>query len=340
MTPADFTTELLVSWGGDECFASAVSLARQNAVTEASWDDVDHVIKGKISRSDGWAMPVSVEVPDDGSIRPHCPCRTCSEYGQVCPHVVALGLHQMVNFAPAGAEDEAMAVQSSTGSTRSAARSRASVDDEGESSSVAETLRRLVPAEVRIHAELSGSRASLSIKLTAHYGDMVFQCGELGAVDEVLSCDPADKYLFRVRNSAAEAAAIRLVKEYGFEEGYRVETKDRLFLVDAHGVLNFLGSGLPRLRRNGWRVELSPKLDAMLEGIPMVVPVVKVRDAPRGAFDVQCSFELGGADLSPAYVQGAINRGESFIMDSGNVFLLDVEAVESMRGVFSDCARG
>ena len=337
MTPADFTPELLQSWGGNDCFNAALSLAKQNAVAEARWDDVDHVISGKISRPDGWGMPVSLEVLDDGTIIPHCPCRTCAEYGQVCSHVVALGLHQMVNFAP---ESSYAAGEEPRGANSGAPRSAAAASGEGDEASVAEALRRFVPAPVRVHAKLSGSRASLSIQITAHYGDMVFRCGEIGAVDEVISQDQNDRYLFRVRNVAAEAAALRLVKDYGFEEGYRAETKDRLFLSDPHGVLNFLGAGLPCLRRSGWRVELAPKLEALLDDMPMIVPVVKVRDAPRNAFDVQCSFEVCGRDLSPAYVQGAINRGDSFVMDEGKVLLLDVEAVESMRAVFTDCARG
>ena len=214
MTPADFTTDLLVSWGGSDCFNAALALAKQNAVTEAHWDDVDHVISGKIAQHGGWEMPVSLEVLDDGTIISHCPCRTNSEFGQVCPHVVALGLHQMINFAPDDDEDEQSPV---------APQSAASCKSEngGDEFAVAEALRRFVPAKLRVHAQLSGSRASLSIKLTAQYGDKSFPCGELGAIDEVLSQDSEDKYLFHVRNAAAEAAAIRHVKDFGFEEGYR-----------------------------------------------------------------------------------------------------------------------
>ena len=130
MTPADFTPELLQSWGGSDCFNAALSLAKQNAVAEAHWDDVDHVISGKISRPDGWGMPVSLEVLDDGTIIPHCPCRTCSEFGQVCSHVVALGLHQMVNFAP----ESAYAGDTPRGVNPGASRSAEAASDDDESS--------------------------------------------------------------------------------------------------------------------------------------------------------------------------------------------------------------
>ena len=100
MTPADFTTDILVNWGGQECFQQAVSIAQRGGVVEAHWDDFDHVITGKIAMSDGWNMPTKLEVLDDGTIISHCPCRTNQDFGMVCPHVVALGLYMMVNSMP------------------------------------------------------------------------------------------------------------------------------------------------------------------------------------------------------------------------------------------------
>ena len=100
MTPADFTTKLLENWGGETCLRQALSIAQRGGVVEAAWDGIDHVISGKIAMSDGWNMPSSLEVLDDGTIISHCPCRTNKEYGMVCPHVVALGLYMMVNSMP------------------------------------------------------------------------------------------------------------------------------------------------------------------------------------------------------------------------------------------------
>jgi hypothetical protein len=70
----------------------------------------------------------------------------------------------------------------------------------------------------------------------------------------------------------------------------------------------------------------------------VLVPVVTVRDAPRGSFDVGYTFEAMGRKIDARVVQDALNCGNSFIMTGGVTYLLDSEAINSMREVFSDCA--
>ena len=41
MTPADFTNDILIGWGGGEVFNQALSLAQHGSVLRAEWDDVD-----------------------------------------------------------------------------------------------------------------------------------------------------------------------------------------------------------------------------------------------------------------------------------------------------------
>ena len=100
MTPADFTNDLLISWGGAEVFNQALNLVQHQNVLRAEWDDVEHIIRGELTGPTGYPMKTSLSVLDDGTIISHCPCRTNQQYGQVCPHVVALGIHQMVTFMP------------------------------------------------------------------------------------------------------------------------------------------------------------------------------------------------------------------------------------------------
>ena len=326
MTPADFTSDMLVNWGGQECFRQAMAIAQRGGVLEAHWDDFDHVISGKIAMSGGWAMQLRFDVLDDGTVISHCPCRMSQENGMVCPHVVALGLYMMVNSMPAG--------QPST-SANEGSGSAASEDAED---SVAEVLRRCVPMKPRIRATLSGSRASLSIVLEADYGGALWECGELGPVDEVVAVDPNDPYLYRTRSLADEAAAIELVKRYHFEDIPPETIPKRYYITEPRNVLNFLGSGLPALRRRGWIVTLSDRLMEVADAMPMVVPVVKVTDAPRGCFDVSYSFDAGGYDVSPVEIQQALNRGDSYVMTASGTLLIDAEAIGEMRDVFADCA--
>ena len=329
MTPADFTTATLVNWGGEECFRQAVSIAQRGGVVETHWDDVDHIITGKISMSNGWDMPSKLEVLDDGTIISHCPCRTNQEFGMVCPHVVALGLHMMVNSMPDPPPQKA-----STSIPEKQQECAKPQDD----ISVAETLKRYVPMKPRIRAKLSGSRASLSIILEADYNGALWECGEMGPIDEVVAVDPRDPYLYRTRSLPDEAAAIDLVKKYHFEEIPPETIPRRYFITEPRNVLNFLGSGLPALRRRGWIVELSDRLMSVTDMMPMVVPVVTVADAPRGTFDVGYDFDAEGHSVSPVEIQQALNRGDSYILTGGKTLLIDTEAIEAMREVFTDCA--
>ena len=317
MTPADFTNDILISWGGGVVFNQALNLAQHGNVLNATWDDVDHVISGEIAMPSGYPMKTSLEVLDDGTIISHCPCRMNQSYGQVCPHVVALGIHQMVTFMP----DESEAEDGATSGT---------VDESAPNRLPPDA--RTVPDRPRFRMHLYGSRASLSADVFARYGEIELPCCGPADVDAVMRQDPENPYLYYVRNPDAEEAAIRLLKGYGFEEG------GRLFTVDQRTVLNFLGSGVPYLRRQGWRIEMSERLMEIAESMPMIVPVVTVKDAPRGSFDVGYTFDAGAHMVNPRDIQAALNRGDSYIMADGETLLLDTEAVNSMRAVFADCA--
>ena len=317
MTPADFTHDLLIGWGGGDVFNQALNLAQRGGVLRAEWDDVDHVISGEIAGPTGYPMKASLEVLDDGTIISHCPCRINQMYGQVCPHVVALGIHQMVTFMPDDAAEDDVA---ENGGGRASTR-RVPPD------------ARMVPDRPSFRMHLSGSRVALGADLFARYGDVELPCCGKADVDAVLRQDPDDPYIYYVRNQDAEERAVALLKGYGFEEG------TRMFTVDQRDVLNFLGSGVPYLRRQGWRVTLSEKLSAVTDAMPMIVPVVTVRDAPRGSFDVGYTFDAGSHTVAPRDIQSALNRGDSYIMAGGETLLLDTEAINDMRAVFADCSK-
>lgn len=313
MTPADFTSELLIGWGGPDVFNQALNLVQRGGVLRAEWDDKNHVISGEISGPSGYPMKTSLEVLDDGTIISHCPCRINQEMCQVCPHVVALGIHQMVTYMPDDAPEE---------------------ERESEDAFRIPDDARTVPATPRFRIHLyASSLVALGAEIIAKYGDAEVPCGGAADVDAVTRQDPDDPLLYHVRNQDAEERAIRLVKGYGFEEG------KRLSLSGFYGVLNFLGSGIPYLRRQGWRVRLSEKLDALLDKVPSIIPVVKVKDAPGGSFDVGYEYEVFGRKIDPAAVNAAVSRGDSFLLIDGKPLLVDTEAVNDMHSIFADCAK-
>ena len=323
MVRSGITQEEMIRWGGPEVFNQALAIANAGDVTEAVYDDERVEIRGKIRQPDGYEMPCSFLLKPGGRIESNCPCYTNRQRGMVCAHVVALGLAVMVNEMDE-AEAEARRL--------SAERAAAAPEEEPVEEDFIE-----VPMKPGFYALVSGSRASLSVELDAYYGEIDFPACSLQGERTVYVPDPDDPLVRRVRSLAAEREAVDAVKAWGFEPGYQ-KGDSRLYLTDPQKVLNFLGGGLPALRRRGWRVDLSDRLMALTETMPSVVPVVTVKDAPGGAFDVSYRFDAMGEDVSPVEIQAALNRGDGYIMRDGKTVLLDTTAIETMHGIFRDCA--
>ena len=199
--------------------------------------------------------------------------------------------------------------------------------------SPSEDLFKFVPGQPVIHLHVYGSRASLGVEVRAHYGNQIVRCGAGG--QKVCLPDPEDLLRYFVRNMDAEMAAFAQLRKVGFEPG---EDTERWFIDEPRDVLNFFGTGAPQLRRLGWKVHYEGPLAELVDSIPMVIPTVKVSDAPRGAFDVGYAFELNGQRVPDTEVQDALNRGDAYILRDNQPILLDTSIIEEMRGVFADCA--
>lgn len=328
MVKSGITREELIQWGGDEVFNQALAICNSGDVNDVQYNDDTLEISGKIDQPSGWSMPVKFKLEAGGRIRSECPCITNQKYGQVCPHVVAIGLAltimEMEENPPV---------------------SRLSSHDLGDEGLEAEDGRPKageskfieIPVSPKFYALVSGSRAALSIELDAYYGDIDFPCCSTQPERTVYLEDPDDDLVRRVRSMKSEKDAVAALGKWGFEPGYG-EGDFKLYLTSPQKVLNFLGAGLPAIRRKGWRVDLSERLMALTDTMPSLVPVVKIKDATRGDFDVNISFDAMGREISPVEVQAAINRGDGYIMKDGAVVLLDNTAIDAMRSVFGDCA--
>ena len=322
MVTSGITQEEIIDWGGAEVFNQALAIVNSGDVADVEYDDEHLEIRGHILQSDGYRMPVTFHLEPHGRIRSGCPCATNVRYGQICPHVVALGYALFIRELPA---EDAPA---------------AAADD----AALADEPRFIeVPARSVFYATIRGSRASLSIELDVYYGDGAIDFPACSAQPPkvVYLEDPADELVRRVRDLDREREAVKVLEGYGFEPGYRTGDM-RYYLTSPQGVLNFLGEGLPALRRLGWHTELSPALGRFLDATPTVGAAVIVRDAPAGAIDVTYSFtaarEGATAAVSPVEVQAAINRGDAYIMHDGAVTLLDRRGIEEMHRVFRDVA--
>ena len=86
------TQEELVKWGGQDVFNQALALCNSGDVSDVTYDDETLCVSGRIEQPDGWQMPVRFRLEAGGRIHSECPCVVNQRYGQICPHVVAIGL--------------------------------------------------------------------------------------------------------------------------------------------------------------------------------------------------------------------------------------------------------
>ncbi len=200
-------------------------------------------------------------------------------------------------------------------------------------------LFTLEPATPRFRLVVSGSRASLSAKLYAEYGNVILRA----AREEVSGCfaisDPDDLLSYRVRNMDAEKQALVKLAPVGFR-GYRGDVLTSI--VGVRDVLNFLGSGVPKLRRYGWRVELEGRVAPFMDEVDFTTTVIHVNESSEeGFFEVGYGYEnTGGQSLTHGEIQRALNMGDAYIKKNGRTILLDIDAIETAREVFDDCAFG
>ena len=323
MIKSGISKEEIVKWGGAEVFNQALAICNSGDVKSVEYDDDKLLISGKIEQPNGWEMPVSLTLKAQGRIQSHCPCYTNQKLGQVCPHVVAIAIALMVKEMEDDELDEPQGGQSPDEASDTGT-------DPGDDAIE-------VPMKPKFYAYISGSRAALSIAVDAWYGDIEFPACSLQSDRTVRIKDPDDPYIRRVRSIDEERRAIDSLKAWGFEPGYR-KGDLKLYTTDQQKILNFLGGGLPALRRRGWKLDLSEKLEVLTDSMRSVLPLVKIKDASNGNFDINYVFDAQGKDVSPVEIQAALNRGDGYILKDGEVYLLDAKAIETMHDIFRDTA--
>lgn len=331
MIKSGITQEEIIKWGGAEVFNQALAICNSGDVKNVEYDDDRLLISGKIEQPNGWEMPVSLTLKAQGRIQSHCPCYTNQKLGQVCPHVVAVAIALMVKEMEDDELDDPRGGQSPEpqgGQSPYAASDTGTVPDD-------DAIE--VPMKPRFYAYISGNRAALSIAVDAWYGEIEFPACSVQSDRTVRLKDPEDPYVRRIRSIEEERKAVDSLKEWGFEPGYR-KGDLKLYTTDQQKILNFLGGGLPALRRRGWKLDLAEKLEAVTDSMRSVLPLVKIRDTANGNFDINYVFDAQGKEVSPVEIQAALNRGDGYILKDGEVFLLDAKAIETMHDVFRDTA--
>ena len=157
MIKSGITQDEVISWGGEDVFNKALPIVTSGDVHDVTYNDETLEIRGKIEQPSGWEMPVSFFLKPGGRIESHCPCDTNRRFGMVCQHVVAVGYALVVSEMddieeekPRGAREE-------------------EPDEPQEEEDFIE-----VETKPKFSAFVAGSRASLSIEIDAHYGEIEF----------------------------------------------------------------------------------------------------------------------------------------------------------------------
>lgn len=206
-------------------------------------------------------------------------------------------------------------------------------------SDLSEDLFTIEPATPSFRLVVRGSPASLAGTLHAHYDGISLVSAKPDPAGHFAIPDPSDFLRYLVRNAEAEKNALASLERYGFS-GAQGDTLTPI--VGCREVLNFLGSHLPSLRRQGWRVELEGRIGGVMEEAVFATPVVRISTPAQDAgwFDVGFDFEAGGQHLTHAEIQRALLKGESYVEKEGRTILLDGSAIEDMLRVFRDCSSG
>ncbi len=200
-------------------------------------------------------------------------------------------------------------------------------------------LFHMKPAKLTFRLVVKGSPASLAATLYAKYTDEIeLVAGRADMRGNFAIPDPKDLLRYRIRNMKAEKEAVEKLAKVGFF-GRAGDTLRNI--VGPREVLNFLGTGVPQIRRFGWTVELEGRVKPFAESADYVRPIVHIDESESGNyFDISYEYEIGTGSISERDIQRALMKGESFIERNGRTILLDGDAIQQAREVFEDCAIG
>ncbi len=201
---------------------------------------------------------------------------------------------------------------------------------------ITQDLFFMKPAKPTFRLVVKGSPGALAARLYACY-DERFEliAGRADMRGNFAIPDPRDLLKYRIRNMEAEKHAVEKLKAVGFE-GRAGDTLRNIEGV--REVLNFLGTGIPQVRRMGWRVELEGRVKPFVEQADYVQPVVRVDESDGDYFEITCEYDLGTGSLSDGEIKAALARGNSFVEREGKTILLDGDAIMQAMEVFESCS--
>jgi len=206
-------------------------------------------------------------------------------------------------------------------------------------SSITRDLFFMKPAKPTFHLFVKGSPASLAATLYVRYDNEVeLVAGRADMRGNFAIPDEKDILRYYIRNMPAEKKAVKWLELAGFS-GRAGDTLRNI--VGPTDVLNFLGSGVPKIIRKGWTVELDGRIEPYADTIERMTPTIHVNESDSGDyFDVSYDYDIESGSISERDIQRALLQGNSFIERNGRTILLDADAIKQTLEMFKDCAIG
>ena len=202
-------------------------------------------------------------------------------------------------------------------------------------SDITPDLFYMKPAKPSFRLLIKGSPASLSAKLFANYDDYELVAGRADRKGNFAIPDANDLLKYRIRNMIAEKNAVEKLQTVGFI-GRAGDTLKNIEGVSE--VLNFLGSGVPKIQRLGWIVELEGRVKPFVEKTEVITPRVNISENSDGSyFDINYEYISENASIKESDIKKALELGNSFIEHKGKTILLDGDAIMQALEVFQDC---
>ena len=202
-------------------------------------------------------------------------------------------------------------------------------------SDVTPDLFYMKPAKPSFRLFIKGSPASLSAKLFAIYDNYELVAGRADIKGNFAIPDENDLLKYRIRNMIAEKKAVEKLHTVGFF-GRSGDTLKNVDGVDK--VLNFLGSGVSKIQRLGWTVELEGRVKPFIEKTEIIKPKVNIVENNDGSFfDLSYEYVIGNSTIKESDIKKALELGNSFIEHKGKTILLDGDAIMQALEVFQDC---
>lgn len=197
----------------------------------------------------------------------------------------------------------------------------------------------------QFHLSLNGGLARLQARLRCQYG---VSFHTLNTKDEDAKqkqessgawiADEKDPFRYWTRDSRLEKQAVSALTDAGFN---RIEDDGLMELRSQESVLPFLATVYPLLRKQGWNIELDPRLDNSLSTkVETIEPDFDFMSSGEDWFEMTIEYSSSdGSRFSEAEVHELLRSGRPWRKKpDGRIQMINSPMLEEFQEVLRDCS--